>query len=233
MTKKIKIKKEIIETPRLMVDIVLFKVIDNTLKLLLIRRGVKPFKNMWALPGGHVDKNEALEKAAFRELEEETGVKNIYLEQLYTFGDPYRDPRGRAISVAYFALGESGQKFHLKSATDAAEVDWFSVKKLPRLAFDHKKIINYALKRLCWKLEYTNIARNLLPKLFTLSELQKTYEVVLGKKIDKRNFRKKIVALNLIKPIKKQKKNVAYRPPQLWTFVAGKNLILDKRELIF
>lgn len=220
-----------LEKPQIAVDAVVFAIINDDLKVLLIKRGVKPFKNKWALPGGRILKNESLEKAVVRELEEETGVKNVYLEQLYTFGEPHRDPRGRVISVAYFALINKIPQ--LKSATDAIAVNWFSVKKLPPLAFDHKKIISYALKRLRWKLEYTNIVHNLLPKLFTLSELQRIYEIILGKKIDKRNFRKKILSLNLIKPTHQLKKNVSYRPPQLWKFITSKHMILNKRELIF
>lgn len=219
------------EKPQVAVDAVVFAIISDDLKVLLIKRGIKPFKNMWALPGGRILKNEAIERAVVRELEEETGIKNVYLEQLYTFGEPHRDPRGRVISVTYFAL--INRIPPLKAATDAVATSWFSVRRLPPLAFDHKKIIKYALKRLYWKLEYTNIVRNLLSKFFTLSELQKVYEIILGKKIDKRHFRKKIFSLNLIKPVYRLNKNVSHRPPQLWKFVSGKHIILDKRELIF
>ncbi|MDD5164883.1 MAG: NUDIX domain-containing protein [Patescibacteria group bacterium] len=219
------------EKPQIAVDTVIFNIINNDLKILLIKRGSKTFKNMWAIPGGRVNKNEPLEEAAKRELKEETGVKNVYLEQLYTFGDPKRDPRGRVISVAYFAL--IGEEPRLRADTDAIDTDWFSVKKLPQLAFDHRKIVNYALKRLSWKLEYTNIGRNLLPKVFTLSELREVYEIILGKKIDKRNFQKKILSLNLIKPVHQLKKNVSYRPPKLWKFITGQNVILEKRGLNF
>lgn len=220
------------EKPQVAVDIVVFTFIKNKLSILLIRRGVKPFKGQWALPGGRVNKNEPLENAAGRELKEETGVSDIYLEQLYTFGAPFRDPRGRIISVAYFALISDLPQ--LKPSTDAAAAKWFSVKGLPRLlGFDHDEIIAYALKRLRWKLEYTNIASKLLPRYFTISELQKVYEIILGKKLDKRNFQKKIFSLNLIKPIGKKRQGVPYRPPQLWRFSSQKQVILIKRELVF
>lgn len=237
------------EKPQVAVDIVVFTLIKNKLSILLIRRGIKPFKGQWALPGGRVNKNEPLEHAAARELEEETGVKDIYpvksceagaaepqfnrvyLEQLYTFGEPFRDPRGRVISIAYFAL--TGEAPEVRPDTDAQAAKWFSIKKLPHLGFDHDGIVSYALKRLRWKLEYTNIASNLLPRHFSLSELQKVYEIILGKKLDKRNFQKKIFSLNLIKPIGKKKQGVPYRPPQLWRFSSQKQVILTKRELVF
>ena len=219
------------EKPQVAVDMVVFIIINDQLSILLIKRGVPPFKNQWALPGGRVNKNEPLEDAAARELAEETGVKDVYLEQLFTFGAPFRDPRGRVISVAYFAL--INKKPKLFSDTDAVDARWFSVKKLAKLAFDHNQIVSYALKRLRWKLEYTNIAANLLPRHFTLSELRKVYEIILGRKLDRRNFRKKIFSLNLVKPIGKKKKGVAYRPPQLWRFWSQKHVILIKRELVF
>ncbi len=219
------------EKPQVTTDMVVFKIIANQLNILLVKRGTKPFKGMWALPGGRVNKGEPLDKTAKRELYEETGVKNIFLEQLYTFGDPNRDPRGRVISVAYFAL--INQEPKLRATTDVVDARWFMVKKLPDLAFDHKDIINYALTRLRWKLEYTNIVRNLLPPYFALSNLQKVYEIILNKEIDKRNFRKKILSLRLIKPFRKSKKNVPFRPPQLWIFRTDKHIILTKRELTF
>jgi len=219
------------EKPQVTTDMVVFKVIKDQLNILLVKRGTKPFKGMWALPGGRVNKGESLDKTAKRELYEETGVKNIFLEQLYTFGEPNRDPRGRVISVAYFAL--INQEPKLRASTDTVDARWFVMKKLPALAFDHQDIIDYALMRLRWKLEYTNIVRNLLPQHFTLSNLQKVYEIILNKKIDKRNFRKKILSLHLIKPARRNKINVPFRPPQLWTFRTDKHVVLTKRELNF
>ena len=135
------------EKPSVTADIVIYTIQNNELKILLVKRGIEPFKNKWAIPGGFVRIHESLEDAAKRELEEETGVKDVYLEQLYSFGDPKRDPRGRVITVAYMALINS-EKIKLKAATDVSEVQWFSIKKIPQLAFDHKKILDYSLKRL-------------------------------------------------------------------------------------
>lgn len=205
------------QKPSVTVDIIIFTIKENDLKVLLVKRGVEPFKEMWAIPGGFIKINESLEQAAKRELQEETGVKDVYLEQLYTFGDVNRDPRERVITVAYFALINS-EKVKLKATTDVKEAKWFSVFKLPKLAFDHEKILNYAIKRLRWKFEYTTIAFSLLPKKFTLTRVQQIYEIIFNKKFDKRNFRKKILGLNLVKPTKETEKRVSHRPPKLYSF---------------
>jgi len=211
--------KEEFPTPSVAVDIITFSIKDNSLKVLLIKRGIEPFKSKWAIPGGFVRIEENLEEAAKRELEEETGVKEVYLEQLYTFGDVHRDPRGRVITVSYFALINAEKpEQELKATTDASEAKWFSVKELPELAFDHDKILKYAMKRLRWKFEYTTLAFSLLPKKFTLTQLQKLYEIVFDKKFDKRNFRKKIRSLDLITPTKEIQKDVSNRPPKLYSF---------------
>lgn len=200
-------------------DIIIFSIVDGSLKVLLIKRGIEPFKGKWAIPGGFVSVDESLEDAARRELFEETGVKNIYLEQLYTFGDVKRDPRGRVVTVSYLALVDS-KKIRLKAGTDTRDVKWFSVRKLPSLAFDHKKILDYALQRLRWKFEYTLLGFSILPKKFRLSELQKIYEFVLGKKFDKRNFLKKLHSLNILKE-EELDTSVGYRPPMLYSLKAG------------
>ncbi len=204
------------DRPSVTVDIILFTVKDDDLKVLLVRRNLKPFKNMWAIPGGFVRIDEDLETAAKRELLEETNVKDVYLEQLYTFGDVKRDPRMRVITVSYFAL-VNAEKFKLKASTDVNDVQWFSMYNLPKLAFDHKKILNYALKRLRWKLEYTTVIFSLLPDKFTLTQMQKLYEVIFDKKLDKRNFRKKIKALNLVKETSDYEQDVNHRPAKLYT----------------
>jgi 8-oxo-dGTP diphosphatase len=180
------------------VDNVIFTIINDKLHILLIKRLVDPFKGSRAIPGGFVLDQENLEKAAYRELEEETNVKNVYLEQLYTFSDPKRDPRGRVISVAYMAL-VARENILVKAGSDAGEAKFFPVEKLPKLAFDHKKILSYAVKRLKRKLEYTNVAQYILPTKFTLSQLQNVYETVFEQKFDVRNFRKKIDKLGIIK----------------------------------
>ncbi|OQA20146.1 MAG: Bifunctional NMN adenylyltransferase/Nudix hydrolase [bacterium ADurb.Bin363] len=176
--------------PSVTVDIVIFTILDEDLKVLLIKRKSPPFKDFWAIPGGFVKIQESLEEAAKRELKEETNVSDIYLEQLYTFGATDRDPRMRVITVAYFAL-VSADKLSIQASSDASDVKWFSTEELPPLAFDHQKIIDYAITRLKYKLEYTTAGFQLLPEEFTLSDLQKVYEIILNKKLDKRNFRKK------------------------------------------
>jgi len=203
------------EKPSVTVDIAIYTIQKKELKVLLVKRGLEPFKNQWAIPGGFVRINESLEDAAKRELEEETGVKNVYLEQLYSFGDPKRDPRGRVITISYMALINS-ESIKLKATTDVSEVQWFSVKKIPPLAFDHKKILDYSLKRLKWKFEYTTVAFSLLPKKFAVSEIQKIYEIVFNKKFDKRNFAKKMLFLDILKK-EEIKKHVSHRPPMLYS----------------
>jgi 8-oxo-dGTP diphosphatase len=203
------------EKPSVTADIVIYTIQDNSLKILLVKRGLEPFKGKWAIPGGFVRIHEDLEEAAKRELEEETGVKDVYLEQLYSFGEPKRDPRGRVITVAYMALINS-EKIKLQAATDTTDVQWFPVKKVPALAFDHKKILDYSLKRLKWKFEYTNVAFSLLPEKFTLGEIQKIYEIVFDKDFDKRNFSKKILSLDILKE-EGINKDVAHRPPMMYS----------------
>ena len=203
--------------PSVTVDLVIFTIADNDLKVLLIRRGGEPFKACWALPGGFVEIGESLEKAAARELKEEAGVTSVYLEQLYTFGDPKRDPRGRVISVSYFALVDAGRQ-RIRAASDATEAEWHSVFNSPKLAFDHKKILDYAVWRLRNKIEWTTVGYELLPKKFTLSELQRVYEIILQKPVDKRNFRKKILAQGQIRELNETRSDGAHRPAKLYSF---------------
>ncbi len=206
--------------PSVTVDLVIFTIDDNDLKVLLVRRAGEPFKGRWALPGGFVEIDESLEKAAARELKEEVGVTNVYLEQLYTFGDPKRDPRGRVISVSYFALVDAGRQ-RIRAASDAAEAEWHSVfdpKLKAKLAFDHRKILDYALWRLRNKIEWTTVGYELLPEKFTLSELQRVYEIILQKPVDKRNFRKKILAQGQIRELNESRNDGAHRPAKLYSF---------------
>jgi 8-oxo-dGTP diphosphatase len=213
------------EKPSVTVDIVIFTIKNDELKVLLIKRNISPFKDKWAIPGGFVRIHESLEDAAKRELEEETGVKDVYLEQLYSFGAPDRDPRGRVITVAYMAL-VNAVKMKLYASTDASEAQWTSVSKIPPLAFDHKHILEYALKRLRWKFEYTAVAFSMLPVKFTMGQLQKIYEIVFQKKFDKRNFAKKIHALNILQE-EEVLKNVPYRPPQMYSLKKGIGEIVE------
>ncbi len=202
--------------PAVTTDMVIFTIRESFLSVLLIKRRGEPFKDSWALPGGFIKEDEDIDQCARRELQEETGIENIYLEQLYTFGDPERDPRERVISVAYFALLPSDQ-LSINAASDASDVKWYEVSRLPTLAFDHTKIINLAHDRLMAKLDYSTIAFQLLPDLFTLTEVQKVYETILGEDIDKRNFRKQILALDNIKKTKQQRRDGAHRPAFLYT----------------
>ncbi len=218
--------------PALAVDIVVFGYQAGELFLLLIERGVEPFKGEWALPGGFVKLDETLEQAALRELSEETGVKNVYLDQLYTFGAVDRDPRGRVISVSYFALVKAS-RHHLRATTDAAGTKWFSISKIPSLAFDHKKIVKLALGRLQRKILYEPIGFKLLPTNFTLTELQSLYEAILGRKLDKRNFRKKILSFGVLRELKKKLENVPHRSPSLFEFDAQKYKKINKSGVDF
>jgi len=216
------------EKPSVTADMLIFTIKNNDLQVLLIKRKSWPFKGMWAIPGGFVGLNEPLDDAAKRELLEETGVKDVYLEQLYTFGRPDRDPRTRVITIAYYALITS-DNVKLEASTDAADVNWFSVENVPKLAFDHNEILDYAMQRIRNKIEYTNIAFQLLPGKFTLSELQGVYEVILGKKLDKRNFRKKVKELGALVPLKDHKMEGAHRPAQLFSFSESKSEIKSKK----
>jgi 8-oxo-dGTP diphosphatase len=197
------------------VDIVLFTIRDRQLHLLLIRRLAKPCEGDYALPGGFVQKTESLDEAAARELREETGVENVYLEQLYTFGAPERDPRGRVVTVAYYALVSNTQVLH--AGTDAADAAWFPVAKLPALAFDHRQIVEYAHQRIRNKLDYTNVGFELLPEKFTLTELQSVHEAILGESLDKRNFRRKTIQRAIVKPTKEWQRT-GRKPAQLYRF---------------
>jgi 8-oxo-dGTP diphosphatase len=197
------------------VDIVLFTIRDRRLQLLLIKRLAPPFANRYALPGGFVLEDESVETAAVRELREETGVDRVYLEQLYTFGDLHRDPRGRVITVAYYALVPHTQSLH--AGTDAADAAWFPVSSLPPLAFDHRKIVEYAHMRIRNKLNYTNVGFELLPAKFTLTELQLVHEAILGEALDKRNFRRKLSQQGIVKPVKEWVET-GRKPAQLFRF---------------
>lgn len=204
--------------PSITVDCIIFGLDESQqLKVLLIRRKLDPYANKWALPGGFVQMEESLENAARRELKEETGVENVFMEQLYTFGSLERDPRGRVISVAYFALVNLSEHT-LRADTDAEDAAWFSINELPELAFDHSTILNTALDRLRAKLRYQPLGFELLPEHFTLSQLQKLYETVLGvPSLNKRNFRTRILKMGVLKEVGRQT-NVAHRPAMLFSF---------------
>lgn len=183
--------------PAVTVDVVIFTLREDDLQVLLVKRKPPPFADHWAIPGGFVGEEEPIEVAARRELQEESGVRDVYLEQLYTFGDPHRDPRGRVITIAYLALVSA--PLALNAGSDASDARWWSMYNLPsRLAFDHGMILKYALQRLRYKLEYTAAGFQLLPPSFTLTAIQKAYETVLGEPLDKRNFRRRILQADII-----------------------------------
>lgn len=217
--------------PALTVDCVVFGFDGRDLQALLIRRGIEPFLGSWALPGGFVRMEEDLEAAARRELEEETGLREVFLEQLYTFGSPGRDPRGRVVSVAWYALVRP-DRHPAKGATDASEAAWFPAGALPELAFDHREILQAALERLRGKVRWQPVGFELLPERFTLSQLQHLYEAILGRPVDKRNFRKKLLAFDFVIPLDVRTAG-PYRPARLHSFDRTRYAALARKGFHF
>ena len=205
------------ERPSVTVDVVILTMRKRRLEALLIKRKHWPFESLWAIPGGFVNPDESLEDAARRELNEETSVRDVYLEQLYTFGAPRRDPRTRVITVVYYALIRA-ETLRVAAGDDAAEAAWFPVYDLPSLAFDHADILTYTMQRLRGKLEYTTIGFQLLAAEFTLSELQEVYEAILDRPLDKRNFRKKVLSTGILEQIPETRKAGQHRPAALYRF---------------
>ena len=205
--------------PALTVDCVVFglDLEEQDLKVLLIQRALEPFAGHWALPGGFVQVGESVDDAALRELREETGVVRVYLEQLYTFGEPDRDPREHVVSVAYYALVNLSPH-KLQAATDAKDAAFFGVHDIPSLAFDHETILDTALERLRGKLRYEPIGFELLPRKFTLTQLQRLYEIVLETQLDKRNFRKRIQAMDILIELDEVEQGVSHRAARLYRF---------------
>ncbi len=218
--------------PALTVDCVVFGLDDEDLKGLLIRRGLEPFEGCWALPGGFVRVGESVDDAARRELQEETGLECGFLEQLYTFGCPDRDPREHVVTVAYYALVNI-RDHRVRAATDASEADWYSVAQLPILAFDHKQILEAGLARLQGKVRYQPIGFELLPRKFTLSQLQHLYETILERPLDKRNFRRKVLAMGFVEETDEMEKDVPHRAARLYRFNERKYRRLVKQGFLF
>ncbi|OSY88027.1 NUDIX hydrolase [Tenacibaculum holothuriorum] len=217
---------------RLSVDAVVFGYEEGKTSVLLIKRKFNPFKGEWAIPGGFVKEKESLEMAVERELFEETGVKINYLEQLYTFGSPTRDPRGRVISVSYFGLVKP-KAFKILASTDAEEVKWFSIENLPKLSFDHETILKFAIKRLQGKIVYEPIGFELLEEKFPFSDLEKLYTTLLGRDIDRRNFRKKIIKLNVLDELEEKISKGSGRPASLFKFNKKRYFQLKKEGIVF
>ena len=201
----------------LTVDAVVFGLDDADLKVLLIQRGQEPFIGRWALPGGFVHVDETLDQAVRRELQEETGLTKVFLEQLYTIGGLDRDPRERVVTVAYYALVRMSDH-RVQAATDASNAAWFALDDLPRLAFDHEAIIDQGLKRLQGKVRYQPIGFELLPPKFSLTHLQRMYEIILERPLDKRNFRKKVLSLDILEELDEVEQDVAHRAARLYRF---------------
>lgn len=199
------------------VDLVIFTVNKHKLNVLLTKRAEPPFAGSWSLPGGFVLENESLEDAALRVLKEKTGVRDVYLEQLYTFGKPDRDPRARVITVAYVAL-IPWANLDQPESNKVAGLTWAHVDQIPKLAFDHKEILSSAVQRLRAKVSYSNIVYGLMSDKFRLSELQKMYEIILGSELDKRNFRKRMLASGLLQETGKKDLLGAHRPAMLYQF---------------
>ncbi len=218
--------------PALTVDCVVFGLDENGLQVLLVQRDLAPFKGRWALPGGFVHLDEDLEAAARRELVEETGLSQVYLEQLYTFGAIDRDPRERVVSVGWYALVKLSDH-RVRAATDARAAAWFRIKDRPALAFDHQEILKTAKSRLQGKVRYQPIGFELLPPKFKLSQLQSLYEMVLEKPLDKRNFRKKILAMGLLEETGELEQGVSHRAARLYRFDQKKYKALEKAGFNF
>lgn len=201
--------------PAVAVDLVVFTVREQALHVLLVQRGVEPFKDRWALPGGFVRIDEDLPAAAERELREETGATGAYLEQVGAFGEPKRDPRERVISIAFAAIMASDH-LELKAATDAVATRWWRCEDLPELAFDHQDILLAARRHIVGKLRTSPIVFQFLASEFTLTELQQVHEAILGNSVDKRNFRKWIATLDIVKPTGKFRRHGQHRPAELF-----------------
>ncbi|QDV20013.1 Bifunctional NMN adenylyltransferase/Nudix hydrolase [Gimesia panareensis] len=222
------------EYPRaaLTVDCVVFGLDEDDLQVLLIQRDLPPFEGDWALPGGFVRLEETLDEAALRELSEETGLKNVYLEQLYSFGTVNRDPRERVVTVAYYALVNLSDH-RVQAATDARNAAWFAVDDVPSLAFDHDQILKMAHERLRGKVRYQPIGFELLPPKFTLRQIQHLYEVILDRQLDKRNFRKKILSMGILVELDEVETDVAHRAARLYQFDRRKYKRLTKQGFHF
>lgn len=204
------------DSPTLSVVVVIFTVLDGELRALLIKRSAQPYQGLWAIPGGLLRAGESLVEAATRKLVDETGVRDVFLEQLYTFDDLDDVRAGGSLAMTYFALVDH-ERARLADRADWQPA-WFSTDDLPELAFHNNRVLAYARERLRNKLQYTNVAYSLLPETFTLSQLQRVYETILGRDLDKRNFRKRVLSLEIIEPTAERRAEGAGRPALLYRF---------------
>jgi 8-oxo-dGTP diphosphatase len=214
------------EQPAVTVDLVIFTVSAEKLKALLVKRAREPYAGSWSIPGGFLKLGESLDDAAVRVMHEKTGVREVYLEQLYTFGRPERDPRTRVITVTYIAL-IPWQDLVQPESGKVTDLGWFDVNELPGLAFDHREILIYAVNRLRAKATYSNIVYGLLPVDFRLSDLQKIYEIITDRPLDKRNFRKRMLATGLLKGTGKKELTGAHRPAMLYCFKKREYVLME------
>lgn len=201
--------------PSVTTDCVIFGFDGNQLQVLLIERGIEPYKGRWAFPGGFLNMEESAEEGALRELKEETGLTGAYIEQFHTFTDPNRDPRERVITIAYYALVRIQE---VKGGDDAAKAQWFALDEVPQLAFDHDLILRRALKRLRERIHFEPIGFELLPEKFTMKELQALYEAILEVKFDRRNFAKKMLHFDLLNQLDETVWPTAKREATLFSF---------------
>lgn len=201
------------------VEITVFTVDEKSVKILLVKRGKAPFEGDWILPGGAVYNDETINHAAARELKEKTGLSELYLSQFHAFGDPKRDPRMRMVSIGYLALIDKNKVNVLQKTPKTLDAMWFDINDLPKMAFDHRKIADFGIMVLRKKIVETNLVSQLMPKTFTMPELRSVYEALLGKELERRNFRKKFLKMGLVKPIGETKYEGRMRPAELYKFV--------------
>lgn len=218
--------------PAVTTDCVIFGFDGGDLKILLIERGIEPYKGMWALPGGFLDMNEDAETCARRKLQQETCLENIFMEQLFTFSSVDRDPRYRVISIAYYALVKLSD-YEAKAGTDTTSIKWFPLSEIPELAFDHKEIVKIAIERLKGKIKYQPIGFELLPERFTIPELHQLYETVLQTTLDRRNFRKKMLSFGLLVDENELASGAPHRAPKIYSFNKEKYEKLSKEGFYF
>lgn len=216
--------------PAVTVDCIIFGFDGQNLKVMLVQRKSEPFAKMWALPGAFVDETESLESCAERVLLKECNISGVYLEQLFTFGSPSRDPRERVISVAYMGLVKTAD-FELIAGNDELQIEWRDVEEIPDLAFDHQQILRTAIDRIRGKIRYQPIGFELMNPKFTLPQLQQLYEAILGQSLDRRNFRKKLLSMQILKQLPEKQQNVAHKAAFYYEFDRERYEILMKEGI--